>query len=83
MRGRRARWEEHWRVLACELWPPGGAWSVGPRKRAVKPRNRAYTPIWVGAAAKKKDSRKRSRKPVDVASDDSDGDDDVEESESD
>ena len=35
------------------------------------------------AAAKKKISRKRGRQPDDVASDDSDGDDDVEESESD
>ena len=50
-------------------------------ERARKSANEKSTAA--GAAAKKKDSRKRSRKPVDVASDDSDGDDDVEESESD
>ena len=29
-------------MLACELWPPGGAWSVGPRKRGETAKPRIY-----------------------------------------
>ena len=50
-------------------------------ERARKSANEKSTAA--GAAAKKKISRKRGRKPDDVASDDSDGDDEVDESESD
>ena len=29
-------------MLACELWPPGGAWSMGPQKRGETAKPRIY-----------------------------------------